>query len=123
MAVTQHTTKRRILRTRRHRRVRANIQGTTFTPRLCVFRSHTATYAQIIDDSKGKTVLSAHDSMLSASQKKANKSERAELVGKLIADRAQKAGIRKVLFDRGGYRYNGRVKAFAEGARKGGLIF
>lgn len=123
MAVTQHTTKRKLLRTRRHHSVRTKIQGTTAMPRLCVFRSHSATYAQLIDDSKGRTLLSIHDSMLSAAEKKAKKAERAEMVGKLIAEQAKKAGIRKVLFDRGGYRYHGRVKALADGARKGGLIF
>src|SRR3989344_4242092 len=118
----QHMTKEEI-RTRRHRRVRAKICGTPQCPRLCVFRSHTTTYAQLIDDTHGKTILVARDSSLEASDAKKNKAERAILVGEQIAKQALKKGIHKVVFDRGGYRYHGRIKALADGARKGGLIF
>ena len=98
----------------RHRRVRAKIQGTAKVPRLCVFRSHQHIYAQLIDDDKGKTLASA--------QGQAN-IKKAKEVGKLIAQQALEKKIAKVVFDRGGYKYHGRVKAVAEGAREGGLKF
>ncbi len=98
----------------RHRRVRAKIKGTAKKPRLCVFRSHQHIYAQLIDDDKGKTMASAQGQ---ANIKKAHE------VGKLIAQQALEKKIEKVVFDRGGYKYHGRVKAVAEGAREGGLKF
>lgn len=110
-------------RFRRHTRIRAKICGTPQCPRLCVFRSHTATYAQLIDDTRGKTLLVARDSSLEPALAKKSKAERALLVGEDIAKQALRKGIQKVVFDRGGYRYHGRIKALAEGARKGGLIF
>jgi len=117
-------------RYRRHRRIRAKIFGTADRPRLCVFRSHNHIYAQLIDDEKGRTILSAGDFELKKSKSKtkdnkrqSKKTEVAFEVGELIAKKAQEKKIQKVVFDRGGYRYHGRVKALAEGARKGGLKF
>lgn len=98
----------------RHRRVRAKISGTSKVPRLCVFRSHQYIYAQLIDDEKGKTIAVATG--------KAN-IDKAKKVGKLIAKKALEKKIEKVIFDRGGYKYHGRVKAVAEGAREAGLKF
>lgn len=139
-------------RYRRHKRVRAKVFGTVQRPRLCVFRSAKHIYAQLIDDEKGKTLVAASDSELKkgknkqikgkeprtkrkepasakamagkeASAGKAGKVAIAYEVGKLIAKKAIKKKIEKVVFDRGGYKYHGRVKALAEGAREGGLKF
>ncbi len=107
---------------RRHRRIRAKISGTAERPRLCVFCSNKHTYAQLIDDEKGKTIISAKDTELKIKGKK-GKTAIAFEVGKLIAEKAIKNKINKVVFDRGGYIYHGRVKSLAEGAREGGLIF
>lgn len=101
------------------KRVRKNIIGTPEVPRLSVYRSNKAIYAQIIDDSKGVTILAAS----SQGQTKGTKSEQAALVGKEIGEKAKANGIEKVVFDRNGYLYHGRVKSLAEGAREGGLIF
>jgi len=108
-------------RYRRHRRVRAKIKGTAKVPRLCVFRSSKNIYAQVIDDEKGKTLASASD--LEIKKKKDKKAVLATKVGNLIAKKAIEKKINKVVFDRGGYKYHGRVKALAEGARDGGLKF
>ena len=108
-------------RHRRHARVRAKIQGTTARPRLNVFRSLKSIYAQIIDDDKGVTICSA--SSIEKDFDSGTKSESARRVGKLIAERAAKAGVTEVVFDRGGYIYHGRIKELAEGAREGGLKF
>jgi len=102
----------------RHRRVRKKIAGTETRPRLAVFRSITHIYAQLIDDQNGKTLVAASDADATG-----KKSERANGVGTLLAERAKAAGIENVVFDRGGYRYHGRVKALADAARKGGLSF
>jgi large subunit ribosomal protein L18 len=110
-------------RYRRHRRVRAKIYGTASRPRLCVFRSAKHIYCQLIDDEKGKTLASASDLELKRLRKKLTKKEKAFEVGKLIAKKAKNLKIEKVVFDRGGYQYHGRVKALAEGAREGGLKF
>ncbi len=110
------------VRVRRHERVRAKISGTTECPRLCVFRSNKGIYAQIIDDTVGKTLVSA--STLDKEVKtKASNVEAAKEVGELVAKRAVKAGIENVVFDRGGYIYHGKVKALAEAAREAGLKF
>ena len=106
------------LRHRRHVRVRAKVQGTAERPRLVVFRSDKHIYVQLVDDAAQRTLLSVGDGGLTG-----KKSERSTAVGKLVADRAKAAGISKVVFDRGGYRYHGRVKAVADGAREGGLEF
>jgi len=118
-------------RYRRHKRVRIKIFGTKERPRLCVFRSTKHIYAQIIDDEKGKTLIAASDLELKKSKKSkitgkhraGAKTEKAKEVGKLIAEKALGKKIEKVIFDRGGYQYHGRVKALTEGAREGGLQF
>ena len=106
----------------RHKRVRTKISGTTECPRLAVYRSNTGIYAQVIDDTKGNTLVSA--STLDKEVKtKASNIESAKEVGTLIAKRAAKAGIKTVVFDRGGYIYHGKIKALAEAAREAGLEF
>lgn len=105
----------------RHKRIRAKVSGTALRPRLCVFRSGKHIYAQLVDDGKGKVLFSASDSALGKA--KQTKVEKAREVGKLIAEKAKKAKMEKVVFDRGGYGYHGRIKAVAEGAREGGLKF
>ena len=110
-----------VARLRRHARVRKNISGTAERPRLCVFRSASHIYAQIIDDVAGKTLVSA--STLEAKMANGGNKEAALAVGKLIAEKAIAAGIKQVVFDRGGYIYHGRVASLADGAREGGLEF
>ena len=114
---------RRRARIRRHTRVRKHVSGVSSRPRLAVFRSARHIYAQIVDDTSGRTLASA--STLDASLKTATgkKSERAKQVGALIAERAKAAGVTKVAFDRGGYAYHGRIAALADAAREGGLEF
>lgn len=114
-------------RIRRHTRVRAIVKGTPGRPRLCVFRSNRYIWAQLIDDIGGCTIVQSSDrEILLAKDKKIIKKEtrveQAEKVGIMIAHRAAKKNISVAIFDRGGYRYHGRVKAIAEGARKGGLV-
>lgn len=112
-------------RQRRHARVRRKISGSSELPRLNVFRSLTGIYAQVINDEIGKTLVSAstYDSELKDKVKGMNKTEQARLVGETLAKRAIAMGIRQVVFDRGGFKYIGRVKALADGARDGGLKF
>ncbi len=114
-----------LARYRRHARVRAKVKGTTSKPRLCVFRSLNHIYAQIIDDSQGHSLVAA--STLDPETKDATngktKTNIAELVGTAIAKRALDQGVKQVVFDRGGYKYHGRIKALAEAARKSGLKF
>lgn len=98
-------------------------KGTAKRPRLTVFRSSKAIYAQIIDDEKGETLVAANEKEIKLSSNKATKTDRAYEVGKIIAKKALKKKIKTVIFDRGHYQYHGRVKALAEGARKGGLDF
>lgn len=115
----------RLARKRRHARIRSKLVGTPARPRLCVFRSLRHIYAQVIDDSIGHT-LAAASSLEPDIRNKANgktKSEVAQMVGALVAQRAISKGIKQVAFDRGGYKYHGRVKALAEAARKAGLDF
>jgi len=109
-------------RNRRHRRVRKKIAGNANTPRLCVFRSNQHIYAQLIDDEKRKILGQASDLKLVKKGKK-SKGEAAKEVGKMIAQKAKELKIEKVVFDRAGYQYHGRVKSLAEGAREGGLKF
>lgn len=104
----------------RHKKIRMNIRGTAEMPRLAVFRSNKHLYAQVIDDAAGKTLVSASDLSL---KKKGKKSELADMIGTEIAKRALDKKITKVVFDRGGFLFAGRVKALAEAARKGGLQF
>jgi large subunit ribosomal protein L18 len=106
-------------RERRHVRVRRTLSGTEQRPRLVVFRSLKHIYAQLVDDSRNHTIATVGDLDILTMKK----SEKATEVGKRIAERAKAAGITKVVFDRAGYQYHGRVKAVAEGARKGGLEF
>jgi len=120
-------------RKRRHKRIRVKISGTKEKPRFCVFKSNKHIYAQIIDDEKKATLVSASDFDIYSHTKRGqsakgdniNKSkiEIAQKVGELMAQKAKDQKITKVVFDRGGFRYQGRVKALAEGARKAGLIF
>ena len=109
---------RQELRQRRHNRVRQRVAGTAERPRLVVFRSLKHIYAQIVDDVSSRTLASVSDHKLSG-----KKSEKSTEVGKLIAQKAKDAGVSRVVFDRAGYRYHGRVKAVADGAREGGLEF
>ena len=116
---------RSVARIRRHRRVRKHVSGTPERPRLNVFRSLNEMYAQIIDDEAGHTLVSAStvDGELRAKMDGLTKTEQAKLVGQTVAERAKGKGIETIVFDRGGYRYIGRVKALADGAREGGLQF
>ena len=112
-------------RVRRHSRVRKNLSGSIDRPRLNVFRSLLGIYAQVIDDHTGRTLVSAStvDRELRAKMSGLKKAEQAKLVGQTVAERAKSKGIQTVVFDRGGYRYSGRIKALADGAREGGLQF
>ena len=112
-------------RLKRHARMRQHLAGTTQRPRLSVFRSLAEIYAQVIDDSAGNTIVSASsiDQELRAKMKGLKKAEQAKLVGKTLAERAKGKGVKVVVFDRGGFKYSGRVKALADGAREGGLEF
>lgn len=103
----------------RHRRVRKRLSGSAERPRLAVFRSLSHIYAQVIDDRARRTLAAASD----VEVKSGNKTERAKQVGKTVAEKAKAAGVGEVVFDRGGYRYHGRVKALAEAARESGLKF
>ncbi|MBQ9298933.1 MAG: 50S ribosomal protein L18 [Clostridia bacterium] len=109
----------------RHARVRKKISGTPDMPRLCVYRSNKYIYAQVIDDTKGVTLVQASslDPALKGQLDEVDKSGEAKLVGKLVGERAKQAGIDTVVFDRGGYVYTGRVAALAAGAREAGLEF
>jgi large subunit ribosomal protein L18 len=104
-------------------KIRKSVNGTASTPRLSVFRSNAAIYAQLIDDKTGKTLLAAGSDDKAIKATKVTKSEQAKLVGKLIAEKAATSGITSVVFDRNGYLYHGRVKSLAEGAREAGLKF
>ncbi|HEY6107445.1 MAG TPA: 50S ribosomal protein L18 [Gemmatimonadales bacterium] len=108
-------------RARRHLRVRKRINGTAARPRLVVFRSSKHIYAQLVDDERGVTLVGAADSTEGIQVEGKGKTAKSFALGRLIAARAKDKGIAKVVFDRGGYQYHGRVKAVAEGARKGGL--
>jgi large subunit ribosomal protein L18 len=104
-------------------RIRKTVSGTAERPRLAVFRSNKEIYAQIIDDVNGNTITAASSRDKSIDASKINKKEAANLVGKAIAEKALKAGVESITFDRGGYLYHGRIKSLAEGAREGGLKF
>jgi len=117
--------KARLARNRRHARVRGKVVGTSERPRLNVYRSISHIYAQVVDDSRGHTLftVSTLDPSLRKSLAGKNKTEQAAVVGKALAERATQAGITQVVFDRGGYKYHGRVKMLAEASREGGLQF
>jgi large subunit ribosomal protein L18 len=116
---------KRLARQRRHARVRKRVCGTSEHPRLCVFRSLRHIYAQVIDDARAHTLVSAStlDAEVQADLYGKDKAAQAAIVGKVLAKRARAAGIESVVFDRGGYMYHGRVKSLAEAAREGGLQF
>ncbi|MFH1559892.1 MAG: 50S ribosomal protein L18 [Chloroflexota bacterium] len=115
----------RTMRRIRHRRIRQKIQGTSLRPRLALFRSLNHIYAQVIDDTRGVTLVAASslDSEVKASRDSQSKGKVSTLVGALLARRAREKGIERVVFDTGGYKYHGRLKAFAEAARETGLEF
>ncbi|MCK6577548.1 MAG: 50S ribosomal protein L18 [Anaerolineae bacterium] len=125
MATTKQLKQKRALRDRRRVRIRARVEGTAARPRLSVFRSLTNIYAQVIDDLNGQTLVSAStiDKEIAPQISGKSKTEAAKIVGQALAQRAKDAGIAAVVFDRGGYKYHGRVAALAEGAREGGLSF
>jgi len=110
------------IRNRVHRRIRRKLRGTAERPRLAVFRSVAHIYAQVIDDAEGKTLVSASSVDKGAKTNGGNLAA-AKTIGKLVAERAKEKGIKKVVFDRGGYLYHGRVKALADAARAAGLEF
>lgn len=110
-------------RRRRHLRVRKKVAGTPERPRLVVFRSSKHIYAQVVDDAKGVTLLGGSDRSEGVKPEAAGKTAKSFALGRHIAEQAKAKGITKVVFDRGGYQFHGRVKAVAEGARKGGLEF
>jgi large subunit ribosomal protein L18 len=127
MAIAEGSTKlRRIARGRRHVRVRKRLSGTSDRPRLCVFRSLRNIYAQIIDDTTGRTIVSASSlekAVRETIAQSKGKISMSKAVGLVVAGRGKEKGIEKVSFDRGGYRFHGRVKALADAAREGGLVF
>ncbi|HHM21077.1 MAG TPA: 50S ribosomal protein L18 [Bacteroidetes bacterium] len=110
-------------RQRIHYRVKSKIQGTAQRPRISVFRSNNEIYCQLVDDRKGHTLIAASSLDKGVCDKKATKVEQAKAVGKALAEKALAANITRVVFDRSGYLYHGRVKALADGAREGGLQF
>jgi large subunit ribosomal protein L18 len=118
-----HTSYKERLKDRRQKRVRKKVSGTQARPRLSVFRSNRHIYAQVIDDTSGRTMAAASTMEKTLSLEGRKKSEQAQEVGKLIAARAKEAGVETVVFDRGGNLYHGRVKALADGAREAGLRF
>jgi large subunit ribosomal protein L18 len=111
------------LRYRRHLRVRQKVAGTAERPRLVVFRSLKHIYAQLVDDARGVTLLGVADTSEGIQVEGTGKAVRGKAVGKLLAEKAKAAGVTRVVFDRAGYRYHGRVQAVADGAREGGLEF
>lgn len=113
------SSKKQIKRVRLHGRIRSRISGTAERPRLAVFRSNQFIYAQIINDATAKTLFSASD----IKDAKGTKTERAQAIGTSVATQAVKAGVKAVVFDRGGFKYTGRVKALADAARAAGLVF
>ncbi|MFH1956744.1 MAG: 50S ribosomal protein L18 [Patescibacteria group bacterium] len=111
---------KKVKRKIRSKRIRSKISGTKECPRLSVFRSNKHIYLQLINDDENKIILQVNDGELKEKSKKTDLSEK---IGELMAKKAKKIGVKKVIFDKGGYKYHGRVKAAAEGARKGGLEF
>ncbi len=116
---------RSAIREKKHLKIRNRFSGTTERPRLAVFRSNNHMYAQIIDDSKGTTLVSAStvEKNVASELEKTNNIEAASYLGKVIAERAEAAGIKEVVFDRGGFIYTGKIKALADAAREAGLVF
>ena len=122
---TTSSHQRRLARLRRHERVRKGLSGSPERPRLSVFRSLRHIYAQVIDDSVGRTLIAAStvEPAVRAQTTGHPRKEQAAIVGRIVAERARGAGVSAVVFDRGGFRYHGRIRALAEGAREGGLEF
>jgi large subunit ribosomal protein L18 len=110
-------------RRKRHERIRLHLAGSEVRPRLAVFRSLNHIYAQVIDDASGRTLAAASTADKELKGSKATKSEEAVLVGRLVAERAKAAGVERVVFDRAGFRYHGRIKSLADAAREAGLEF
>lgn len=110
-------------RINRHKRVRAKIFGTAERPRVSVFKSNKHIFVQFIDDDANKTIISSKIVSGGKSKIKGNKTDKAAKIGEMLAEKAKEAGIKEIIFDRGGFKYHGRVKAVAEGLRKGGLKF
>jgi large subunit ribosomal protein L18 len=110
-------------RTKRHARIRLHLAGTETRPRLAVFRSLNHIYAQVIDDASGRTLAAASTVEKELKGSKSTKSEEAAVVGRLVAERAKAAGVERVVFDRAGFRYHGRIKSLADAAREAGLEF
>jgi large subunit ribosomal protein L18 len=123
VTTTAKAARKRTMRIRRHNRVRKHIAGTAARPRLAVFRSSRHISAQVIDDTTGKTIVSAATVQATLRAAGGGNIQAASAVGRAVAERAVAAGITRVVFDRGGYRYHGRVAALADAARKGGLEF
>ena len=116
---------RNVIRQKKHLKIRNRFSGTAERPRLAVYRSNNHVYAQIIDDTVGKTIVSAstNEKKIASELEKTNNLEAAAYVGKVVAERAMAANIKEVVFDRGGFIYTGKVKALAEAAREAGLVF
>jgi len=110
-------------RRKRHERIRLHLAGTVARPRLAVFRSLNHIYAQVIDDASGRTLAAASTADKELKGSKSTKSEEAAIVGRLVAQRAKAAGVERVVFDRAGFRYHGRIKSLADAAREAGLEF
>jgi large subunit ribosomal protein L18 len=110
-------------RRKRHERIRLHLAGSEVRPRLAVFRSLNHIYAQVIDDASGKTLAAASTADKELKGSKSTKSDEAAVVGKLVAERAKAAGVERVVFDRAGFRYHGRIKSLADAAREAGLDF
>ena len=110
-------------RQKRHERIRLSLEGTAARPRLAVFRSLNHIYAQVIDDASGRTLAAASTVEQEFKGSSATKSEEAKIVGRLVAERARSAGVERVVFDRAGFRYHGRIKSLADAAREAGLDF
>jgi large subunit ribosomal protein L18 len=123
MSAPKTATLRRTSRTRRHLRVRKKVSGSTARPRLVVFRSTRHIYVPVVDDAAARTLVSASSLDAGVRGSDGDKKSLAAAVGRLVAERAKAAGIDKVVFDRGGYRYHGRIAALADAAREGGLEF
>ncbi len=117
------TSKKILRRNKIRKRIKGKIRGTTERPRLSIYRSNKQIYAQIIDDERGETLISCSSRIKEVNSQPVSKSEKSIAVGKELATKAKEKGIESVVFDRGGYKYHGRVKALAEGAREGGLKF
>jgi large subunit ribosomal protein L18 len=121
--VSSATVRTHAMRQKRHDRIRLTMSGSTERPRLAIFRSLNQIYAQVIDDTAGKTLAAASSLESGVRTSTQTKSEQATMVGKLLAERARAAGVKRVVFDRAGFRYHGRVRALADAAREGGLDF